>query len=423
MKESINDAWAEWRKGWTLVLAAAAGVSLGAIHVYSTGVFMQPLEAEFGWTRAQISAGLTIGSILGFLFSPVFGALVDRLGARRIALPGAALYCIAIASLSLAGPSIWSWLVLWFFVAVTTLGLKPTVWSAAVSSSFTASRGMALAIMLCGTGVASSIVPVLTHRLIEEVGWRGAYQALAGSFALFVLPLLWFFFHDARQPHSSRATRSGAEREAVADPSLMNGWTLREGLRRRQFYQLGLAAALGTLVNVGFIVHLVPLLSDQGLGRDQAVGFASMVGLMSIVGRLSVGFLFDRLHGPPVGAVSILLPALSAVILIVFPGSLGWSVVAVVLLGLAVGGEYDAIIYLSTRYFGMRSFGSLFGFTASCVLAGVGFGPVLTGLAYDVSGSYEIFLWGALPLAVISAISIGTLGPYPDHDRGTADEY
>jgi MFS family permease len=402
---------AEWRTGWTLVMAGAFGVSLGTIHIYSLGVFMEPIEAEFGWTRAWISAGLTICSVLAAIFSPAFGILLDRWGARRLVLPAAVLYCLSIASLSLTGPSIWSWWMLWFAIGATTLGTQATVWSAAVSGRFTVSRGLALAVTFSGTGIGSTLVPVLSNALIEGLGWRGAYRAIAAIFAVVVLPILWLFFHDDR----AKPARTAEEEVAPAPP--LTGWTVREGLRRRQFYQLGISAVLVTAVIVGFIVHLVPLLSAQGLERDTAVRIAAIVGVMSITGRLSVGYLFDRLPGPPVGFVSVSVPALSAALLLLFPGSLAWSIAAVIVLGLSVGGEYDAVIYLSTRFFGLRNLGTLFGFTVSCIVAGVGIGPIVPGILFDATGSYESFLIAVIPTSLVAGLMLATLGPYPDHEQ------
>lgn len=407
----------EWLGGWTLVCASAFGVALGTIHIYSLGVFMEPLEAEFGWTRAAISAGLTISAVVGGLLAPAFGVLLDRFGARRLALPSTVLYCLAIAALSLAGPSIGSWWALWLLIGIATLGAHPMTWSSAVSARFDASRGLALAVTFSGTGIGSTLVPVISNGLFESFGWRGAYQGIAAASAVIVLPVLWFYFHDARNPDSKPDTGEGGE---GARPIVLRGWTVSEGLRSRQFYQIGLAAVLITAVIVGFVVHLVPLLGSQGIERALAVRIAAIVGVMSIIGRVSVGYLFDRLPGGPVAFVSVSLPALSAGLFLLSPGSLEGSVAAVMILGLAVGGEYDAVIYLSTRFFGLRNYGTLFGFTVTCIVAGVGLGPLIPGALFDQTGSYRSFLFAVIPMALTAGILLGTLGPYPDHERAAA---
>lgn len=96
---------------------------------------------------------------------------------------------------------------------------------------------------------------------------------------------------------------------------------------------------------------------------------------------------------------------------------------AVIFLGLSVGGEYDAIIYLSTRYFGLKNFGALFGFVMSLLAAGVGLGPLLGGVLYDISGNYNLFLMVVIPMCAISCVMICTLGPYPEHAEREAESW
>src|SRR5690606_2334808 len=321
----------EWRTHWPLVLAANREVALGSIHVYSTGIFIEPLEREFGWSRAEISAGLSLVSVIGVFGAPLFGYLVNRLGSRRIALPGTVFLCASIAVLSLATSSIWSWWGLWVLVALSTLFMKPTVWSTAVSSVFNKSRGLALAVVLSGTGLGSALTPIVANYLIEHFGWRGAYLGLGLGAAVLVVPTMWFLFFDARD----RLRLSPAGTKATA-PAMLTGWSMAEGFRARQFYQLWAAALITTLIVVGFVVHLVPLLGDAGISRATAVSLAGMVGIMSIIGRLTVGYLMDRLPGPPVGTISVSLPIVAALILLAFPGSVPAAVVAVAVLGLSV---------------------------------------------------------------------------------------
>lgn len=410
-----DDVIDEWKKGWPLVLATFFGVVLGAVYIYGIGLFIQPLEKEFGWSRAQITGGMTIVSIVSVFGAPFVGVLIDRWGPRRFALVGSLLFCAAIAGLSLAGPAIESWWALWVGIALAVLVMSPTLWSAAVSSRFTRSRGLALAVVLTGTGLASSVLPALANMLIASFGWRSAFLALAGGCAAVVFPLMFFFFHDARD--QARRTSKIPAGAAVDLP----GWTLREGLHRRQFYQLVLAALITTGVVVAFAVHLVPLLGTYGMQRTDAAKLAGLLGIMSVIGRLTVGHLLDRMPGTRVGAVSVLLPVGAALALLIAPGSTTGAAIAIAFLGLAIGGEYDAIIYLSTRYFGLRNYGALFGYVASALQIGVGVGPLLAGAVYDGTGGYTAFLIAVIPLCVIASLMLLTLGRYPDHVRRVED--
>src|SRR3546814_19168688 len=131
----------------------------------------------------------------------------------------------------------------------------------------TNSRGLALAVMLCGSGIASSITPLLTNALINALGWRGAYVAPASLFAVVVFPVLWFFFFDLR--------RTSTRETSVP----LSGWTVCQGLRFRQFYKLLVAALLITSIIVGLGVHLVPILCCPGwLGAGPAELLGELLG-------------------------------------------------------------------------------------------------------------------------------------------------
>lgn len=190
--------------GVSLVLAACMGVALNTLYLYTLGVLIEPIENEFGWSRAAISLGLTIISVCTVIGSPFIGRLIDTAGARRIALAGVALYSTALMALPFSGPSVWTWWLGWLFVAVGSILIKPTVWSAAIVSRFEKHRGIALALALCGSGLASLAGPPLVHGLTEAYGWRSAYWAIGGFGWLIVLPLIWFLFFDARDLGRSR---------------------------------------------------------------------------------------------------------------------------------------------------------------------------------------------------------------------------
>lgn len=382
-------------------------MALSSIHIYSIGFFIRPIEQEFGWSRATIGAGVTVTAVMGVLFAPLFGYFVDRFGPRRLALTGAVIYCTAIASLSLTESTVWTWFALWSGVGVGTTFLKTTVWSAAVTSMFERNRGLAIALMLSGSGVGASIMPLLANWLIADYGWRFAYMAIGALFGIIVFPVLLLFFYGAHD--------RGRRAKSLSSPKILAGWTMRQGFAARQFYQILIAALLITMVVVGCLVHLVEILVSTGISRQQAAGMAGLIGFMSISARLFIGHMFDRLDSPLVGATSVGIALIPALLLLALPGSVPVAILAVLILGLALGGEHDAVIYLSSRYFGQRNFGSLFGFIASSILAGVGLGPIVAGAIYDQTGSYTVFLLLAMPLAGLSSLLIGTLGPYPSH--------
>lgn len=396
----------EWRRGWGVVLAGALGMGLASVSIYSIGIFTGPLEDEFGWSRAEVASGMTFISVLGVLTAPFVGMLIDRWGPRRIGLPGVAFYCMAIAALSQATGSLAVWWGLWFLYSLAATMIKPTIWTAAVSSVFARGRGLALSVMLCGTGLGSSLTPLVGNWLIDSYDWRTAYVLLGCFWMALVFPAVFLLFH-------SRKDKARPSEPNAGEATDLTGISVREGLRSTTFAKLAGAAFVASLVIVSFASGLVPILTWQGLTRTEAASIAGLVGISTVIGRLVGGYLLDRINGSGVGGVSLLLPIVSALLLLAGDGDLRLATVAAAILGLSLGVELDAVAYLATRHFGLRNFGALFGTVSGLLALATGVGPLLISLSYDHFGGYREVLIAYVPLCVLSSALFFALGRYP----------
>lgn len=403
------DAVAEWRKSWSAVLAAALGVGLMSVPSYSIGVFIGPLEAEFGWPRASIASVLLFSAVAAIALGWLVGMAVDRIGSRRIAITGSILVCIAFAAMSRTTSSLWSWYAIWIFLALISVLVKPMVWTAAVSSLFASSRGLALAATLCGTSIASTATPILCTYLISNYGWRVAYLGLAGFLTVLVLPALFFLFTSAID--RQRVKLAKGEAKAVVP---LTGVSVREGLLSSRFLRLNLAAAAMVLVGANSTINFVPIMKSFGHPALTAASVAGLAGVSTIIGRMVGGYLLDRISGNVVAGVSVAMPIASSLLLLLFPGSIEACAAAALILGLGLGAELDAVAYLTTRHFGMRSFGVLFGVVGGTLGLATGVGPTLLNHVYDVTGSYAPAIWAFIPTCVVGSLLFFTLGRYPD---------
>jgi predicted MFS family arabinose efflux permease len=400
----------EWRNHWTVVLAAIFGIGLVTVYHYSTGVMIGPLEKEFGWSRADISLGITIVAVVGCIVAPFMGMAIDRFGARRIAIFGVITLCGSIAMLSQAGPSIWSWWALWCLMAVTHPFIKPTVWVAAVTSLFSTGRGMALAVALTGTSVGTGLTPIITHYLIESYGWRGAYMGLGVIWLTITLPLVLFGFYSVADVERQKRQR---EPEKKAVPLNLPGLGKKEAMLSIKFFKIATATALVSAVSTAFGVNLVPLLAEAEVPKATAAMVAGAMGIAGIIGKLTGGYLIDRYNASRVVAFATACPAVTALLLIFIPGSVPVAIVAVAINGLALGIEFDGVGYLSSRHFGLKHFGFIYGTIVGVLALTSGIAPWLANYGYDVSGTYAALLWSMIPIALGSSLLFGTLGSYP----------
>ena len=401
----------EWRNNWPVVLAAFAGMATGSVHIYSLGAFVAPLEAEFGWSRSEITLGLTIASISGGLMSPFVGIIVDRVGSRRIGVPGVLLFLGMIALLSTATDQIWTWWALWFALSLGALCIKPTIWTAAVASRFVRQRGLALAATLSGPGLTSSLTPIVATTLIALVGWRLAYVGMAGLIAIIVFPLLFLFLKDSVDLKTATTTRHEQFHRAEK---------IGKAFLSFPFLCLATTAFSFAIAILAIGVNLLPILEWTGIARQEAAFVAGTLGIASIIGRLCTGLLLDRYDAHLIGACCVLFPISAAVGFLWFPGSIPIAVLTVFLTGLASGAEFDVIAYLTARHFGIARYGTIFGTLAGLLILSAAIGPTAANYIFDVTASYELVLLISVPMYVVASLSLAALGRF-SRARNVAD--
>jgi MFS family permease len=388
-------------------MAGILGFSLTAMASISLGVFTQPLEHAFGWSRADVASGFLAFAVTSLFLSPPCGHLIDRFGPRRVGLLGVALVGLTFALFATASHSLAYWLFLWVLFAIASQLAKPTIWTASVSSEFSASRGLATAVTLAGSGLGSSFAQIYSNYLIQAFGWRLAYVVMGLSWAGVVCLVNYFFLWG-------RFDRMRVARQNRTEAPTLPGMTLREGLRSSAFFKLAGAQFFGTLLLCAVMMQLVPVLTVTGLSRPDAVWIASTIGIASISGKLICGALVDRMPGKYIAETILALPIITCVALLTPTDDAVARLVPIIALGLSVGGQIHMIPYLGTRYFGLRAYGAIMGFIGSIVSIAVGLGPFLSGWVFDLTKSYDLVLTAGIPISIAGVLLILSLGRYPD---------
>jgi len=401
-----GQAAAEWRAKWTLVLAATLGFSVVGMSIYSLGAFFKPLHEAFGWDRTLISAGPTVYAATSLICQPFVGRMIDRWGPRRIALIGVVLSAISYALFATANGSPTGWLLLWLLYSLSVQLILMSTWSSAVASEFEAGRGLALAFTLGGSALSGVVAPISALLLIEAYDWRTAFVVIALVTGLIVLVASWFFFH------SRLDTRRTAV--ATAQDAALPGLSLSEAFRTSSFYKLSFGIFLGYMMPVASLVHMLPILEENGLAPAKAAGVAALFGIFAMIGKIIGGALVNRVGGQLLAAAVIAI-AVPGYLIIMSPGQPALLLsLAVALLGASAGGQLHMLVYLTTRHFGMRAFGSIFGFIGSSVIIAGGSGPLVAGRLYDYFGNYQVMLMVGIPMAAIGTLLLLWLGDYPE---------
>ena len=404
--------------GWWIVIVCCIGVTVSpaVVAFYTLGVFMRVLTGEFDWSRAQVSGAITIGTLMIAVCTPYAGRLIDRIGVRPILLSTIGAFSFIFASQYFLSSNIWYFYLIFALIGIFT---SPVVacYVRTVSSWFNKKRGLTLGIAMSGTGVGAATIPLLSQYLVNTIGWRLTYPALACiSFA--VTFLLVGLVHR-ETPEAMGLVVDGAkpnEHETSAGPDIHSGSSVPEAASTSTFWLLIVTFLLIAFALHSIVTHFIPYLQDKGFSSLLAARLFSVVGFSIIVGRIGCGFLVDRFFGPYVAAIFFLLSALGIVILF-FSSHVLLLYMSAFLFGLGVGAETDLLAYLVSRYFGLKHLGEIFGYLFAAFMVGTSMGPLALGFIFDTFGNYDLGVFAVTGMLVIAIFLCLKLGPFPAWDK------
>ncbi len=376
---------------------------------------MLPLGEEFGWSRVQISEALIPFTIASMLALPVAGRLVDRLGARRVLLPALVTVGCCLVAIPMLVSELWHLAAIFFIVGSIGIGTSTITYMPVLSAWFDKHRGLAIGIAASGTGLGYIYIPVLVQFMSSNFGWRGGYYALGAVVLLMSLPIAYLMIRET--PAEMGLMPDGATMgEAPKATSRQVGLTVPEVVKTREFWLLALIFIVLSFVLHGMLAHLVPMLRDRGMEPLTAAYAASILGVAVFGGRLLTGFLVDRIFAPYVALVFFTLSALG-IASYAFGATGALAFVSAMMIGLSLGAEIDLMAYLASRYFGLRSFGTVCGLLFAAILCGTAFGPRVLAAGYENSGSYVGILKICVGINLLALIPTALLRAYPNWEE------
>ena len=427
-----------WQKslyyGW--VVAGASG-SIGFANAASAisilTIFVVPMSEEFGWGRTEIAGATTLGAILGAALAPFIGRLVDRFGSRLTLVISGTIIGLGCVYLSLMQT------LLGFYLAFTVSriadqgGVKIGT-SVAAGKWFERYRGRATGIVFLVETVGVILLAPLTQLVIGQWGWRSAWLMLAAvMFLLGVIPCaLWVRRQPedmgltvdgdgplmVRQAHHERTESDHARAVSNRDRVVADGetpatefaveersLTLREAARTSAFWIALASLFLGSNAMAGPGLHLVPYLTERGLNATAAVGAISVMATAGAAGAILSGIAADRLS-PRWLMVALYLTGAAALVLLVGTDTLAETYAVVILMGLIGTGINTLAPLMWAANYGRGSLGAIHGVGRASQVLGFAVGPLVSGIAYDSTGTYrEVFL----ALAGVALVAAGLM--------------
>ncbi|MFP6594983.1 MAG: MFS transporter [Dehalococcoidia bacterium] len=392
--------------GWYIALFAslASGLTIGTSN-YAFGVFIEPLEDEFGWSRTQINTALTFG-VASALISPLIGRWLDRFGSRPVMVGSLAF--VAAGFFIYAGMT-----TLWQFYAASLLlylglpGATMIPSGRLISIWFAGTRGRMMGFVTAGNNLGGLTMVPLAALVVGMSGWRGGYVTF-GMVIIVIAVLVLLFVRDSQSDVTAARAKRWAP--AVSDddgPGAAIGYSLGDVLRMKSFYFLAVGHAIPSFSYAVVLTQLIPHLESQGISSGAASTGVMLLAVFGIASKIIFGRLSETITARWAMAISLAIQSVGLVLLIVVGGSSAvWIVIAFYGMGF---GAMGALIPLTVaEAYGMRHFGSILGVTSMAGVIPMVVGPLMAGIVFDAYGTYDVafaimavmFAMGALAMVL-----------------------
>ena len=366
-------------------------VAIGAM--FSLAVFLGPMSAATGWSRAAISSAMTLDFLVMGVAGFAWGAISDRFGVRVVVMSGAVLLGAGLVIASRATSLLTFQLGYGILVGLSAGAFFAPV-IATVMAWFETQRGLAVSLVSAGMGMAPLTVSPFAGWLISTYEWRTAMGIIGVAAWVLLIP-------------TALLVRNPPQTKTAAIPSVVpreegRGAELRNALLSPQFLVLGSTYFLCCAAHSGPIFHMMSYAQFCGLSTMTAVSVYSVEGLAGLGGRLLLGVAADRLGVKRVLITGLLVQALAIATFVAIRRTGEFYLLAIVF-GMAYGGVMPLYAVLAREYFAQRIMGSVLGAATMLSCTGMALGPVVGGWIFDSLQSYRWMYLGSAAVAVGAA--------------------
>ncbi len=380
--------------GWWIVFAGSIILFVSSgIAFYGHGVILDPLRNAHGWSKGTVSSAITLFFLLNGIVGFVIGRWMDRYGPKWFLVGGSAVFGLGLWALNWID-SIPQLFLIYTIMSVGFCSTSLVPINMLITRWFIRKRGLAMSIANTGLSVGGVVLVPLATYLIIHLGLDWALPILGAMYMLVIIPMAIFFIKQ--QPSDmgqypdgddqSDVNTVGGQQEKV-DVNQMRVWTRREAIKTMAFWSIALTFMLALGGQIAYLVHQVSFLG-QYLGPQGAATAVAITACASIVGRLFLGIFVDRCDKRYVTMVCVLIQGI-AVLTLAFYSHVVLLYLCTFAFGLTMGSLIMMQSLLIGECFGIPSFATVSGAIGLCCMPGAAFGPVIAGVIFDATQSYQ----------------------------------
>ena len=397
---------------WVIALVTFVVMLITAGVRATPGLFMVPLETEFGWSRAVISASIAVNIALFGLIGPFAASVMDRWGLRRVVLGALGLTAAAVA-LSSRMSAEWQFFLLWGVIVGAATGVTAMVLAAVVATRwFDTRRGLVMGMLSAANATGQLVFLTPLAMVVESSSWRPAALIVAAAAAV-VFVLVWLFMRDRPVDVGLRPYGQTADAPlAMAANSMTPLGALRMATRTRAFWILaGTFFICGASTNGLIGTHLIPACHDVGIPAVRSAQLLAVMGIFDILGTTASGWLTDRYSARHLLFAYYSLRGLS---LLFLPDTLadgGSSLGAfAVFYGLDWIATVPPTVKLTTEAFGRENTGVIYGWIGASHQLGASMAAFGAGAIRTELGEYRVAFLMAGLLCLVAGASFLMVG-------------
>ena len=396
--------------GWYILSIGMVGafMAAGTSQLFMS-IMLKPLTQEFGWSRTAATGAITTGTIISGILSLPIGRLADKYGPRVLTSLGALITAFAFTAFT-QFVNLWQFYLIFIVSrAISTNTLSNIVPRTAAVNWFFRFRGRALGLLAMSPALGASVLTIIAQFIMKNHGWRVVFaifaigmivfQAIPAALILRKRPEDFGLLPDGERKAAvsiTSSTQVGAEEEL--------NWTLRDAIRTSAIWLLSAAIVVALAVNAGIGFHMAAYFTDVGIDSTIAVGAISVYALTGAISNLIWGFLTERLPERLMAATVMIIGA-GAILFLHFVRTAAGAYAFAVIFGLSSRGEGILVNIILAQYYGRSSFGAINGFVFPFSMIGLGFGPLISSVSFDLTGSYNagfnIFIVASLIAATL----------------------
>ncbi len=348
------------------------------MNTYSFGLFIEPLENTFNWSREEISFGYAV-SIFSSLLAPIVGRIVDIRGSKLVLIISLIIVSIGFGLRPYMN-NIYHWIILNSLVFIGFPGTL-MITGVLIQDWFPKSRGRMVGIAMSGNNFGGLIIPLITFYFISNAGWKITYSIYSILVLSLAILAILFLKNSPNQSKDSLDEKNNQKKKGI-NTSI--------AIRSSQFYTLAFGITFACFTYNAIMPQIIPHLTTEGFSSTSATIAVSYIAIMGMGSKYLFGRLSENFSSLSLMAISVAIQGISLLIILFAYGNTLIIWAGVFIFGLGFGGMGVLIILTITECFGLKSFSTLYGLVSLAGVWATFLAPWMMGRLFDNTNSYRL---------------------------------